>query len=415
MNKAWLIAREEFINNVKKPSFLFTAFGIPVVIVVIMFVIVALLVETEENTERIGAVAYVDQSGVLADPVEVPENFSAYPSEEAAHEALEQNTVGAYFVVPEDYIESGQVHAVSRTNLPEVMQDVFDAFLIANLGRTLDPETVERLIEPVNSQILTLDTGRVISSSAFFVVLFMPFIFVFVFMMGSQTTSTYLMSSVVEEKSNRLMEILITSVTPFQLLLGKIIGLGVLGLLQLSVWLIAGVLLLTFGQSLEFLQGVSVPTDMIITGLIFFTLNYFLYSSLMAGIGAVTGTETESRQYASILSLVTAVPFFLTISFFTDPDGPVVTFLTLFPFTSPISVIMKMAWGSMSIEHIILSAVILLVTTIVLIWVSARIFRWALLLYGKRPSLRQIFTALRRAPTMATTAPTSAADNNGGR
>lgn len=413
MNKAWLIARQEFITNVKKPSFLFSAFGIPVVIVVIMFVIVGILLETEENTERIGAVAYVDQSGVLADAVQVPENFAAYPSIEAARAALEQDEIGAYFVIPEDYVTTGIVDVVSSTNLPEALQDTFDGFLIANLGRDLDAGTIERLIEPVNSQILTLDTGRMIAPEAFFVVLFMPFIFVFVFMMGSQTTSTYLMSSVVEEKTNRLMEILITSVTPFQLLLGKILGLGALGLLQLTVWLVAGALVLTFGQSMAFLQGVSVPADMVILGLIFFTLNYFLFASLMAGIGAVAGTEAESRQYASIFSLITVIPFFLIISFFTDPNGPVVTFLTLFPFTSPISVIMRVAWGSMPIEQIILSIVILLVTTIIVIWVSARIFRWALLLYGKRPSLRQIFSALRRAPTMATTAPTSTTENGG--
>ncbi len=413
MNKAWLIARQEFITNVKKPSFLFSAFGIPVVIVVIMFVIVGILLETEENTERIGAVAYVDQSGVLADAVQVPENFASYPSIEAARAALEQDEIGAYFVIPEDYVTTGIVDVVSSTNLPEALQDTFDGFLIANLGRDLDAGTIERLIEPVNSQILTLDTGRMIAPEAFFVVLFMPFIFVFVFMMGSQTTSTYLMSSVVEEKTNRLMEILITSVTPFQLLLGKILGLGALGLLQLTVWLVAGALVLTFGQSMAFLQGVSVPADMVILGLIFFTLNYFLFASLMAGIGAVAGTEAESRQYASIFSLITVIPFFLIISFFTDPNGPVVTFLTLFPFTSPISVIMRVAWGSMPIEQIILSIVILLVTTIIVIWVSARIFRWALLLYGKRPSLRQIFSALRRAPTMATTAPTSTTENGG--
>ncbi|MFN8528940.1 MAG: ABC transporter permease [Anaerolineae bacterium] len=207
---------------------------------------------------------------------------------------------------------------------------------------------------------------------------------------------------------------ILTTVTPFQLMFGKIIGLGALGLVQLAVWLGAGLIVINVGQFLPALQGVTIPPDLVIASVVYFLLGYFLQASVMAGIGAVVASEQESRQYAGIFSLLFSIPFFLIINFFTDPNGPVVTFLCLFPFTSPVSVIMRMGFGSIPPEQLILSVLILLVTVVLVTWLSARVFRWALLLYGKRPSLRQMFDVLRRrAPAMATSISTSAPENGG--
>ncbi len=403
--KWWLIARREIVMNILKPSFLFGTFGVPFLTVGIMIVIAAVAVDSEENVERVGVVGYVDLAGVLEDPIEVPEQFIAYESAEAARAALDANELGAYFVIQPEYRENGAIQVVSQSDVPEALTDMFDDFLIANIARGLDPQVVERLVNPVENTIRTLDTGRELQSSAVFGLFITPFIFVFVFMIASQTSSSMLMGSIVEEKSNRLMEILVTSVTPFQLLFGKLIGLGVLGLFQVAVWIIIGFVVLTVGQAIPFLKGVTIPIDMLVVGSIYFVLGYFLTSSLMAGIGVIVGSEQESRQYAGIFSLLFVIPFFLIFSFFTDPEGPVVTFLCLFPFTSPISVILRMAFGSMPLGLLALSITILVLTTIVMTWASARIFRWALLLYGKRPSVRELLNVLRRrSPTLATSA-----------
>jgi ABC-2 type transport system permease protein len=412
--KWWLIARHEFQVNIKKRSFLFGAFGVPLLLTVVLVIVFAIQIDAEENTERIGSVGYVDLAGVLSDGISVPENFQTYENEDTARAALEAGEIGAYFVVAVDYLETGNVAVTSRTAVPEALTDQFDEFLIANLGRDLEPEILGRLIDPIENTLYIVDSGRSIKEEGIIGLFIAPFIFIFVFLIGSQTTSGYLMSGVVEEKSNRIMEILVTTVTPFQLLFGKIVGLGALGLLQLVVWVGVAAVGLSLGQSIPFLSGVIIPLDFVIVGVIYFLLGYFLMASVMAGVGAVVGSEQESRQYAGIFSLLFSIPFFLIISFFTDPEGPVVTFLCLFPFTSPISVMLRMAFASMPLPLLLASIGILILTTLFVVWGSARIFRWALLMYGKRPSLREIIRSLRRgAPSMGTTAAHSDAMSSG--
>ena len=122
----------------------------------------------------------------------------------------------------------------------------------------------------------------------------------------------------------------------------------------------------------------------------------------MAGIGVVAGTEQESRQYASIFSMLMLIPIFLIVSFITDPDGALVTFLTLFPLTSPVSVMLRMGFGSIPPQQLLLSILLLALTSLPSASPSARIFRWGLLLYGKRPSPRELLRVMRRPPAMAT-------------
>jgi ABC-2 type transport system permease protein len=404
MRKAWLVAKREYLYNVKRRSFLFAAFGVPLMVVVIMAIVTTLVVDAESNIEQVGMVGYVDLAGVLDDPVDVPEDFRAYATEEEAQVALEGGEIGAYFVIAPDYMDTGNVQLVSEGDMPEALTDTFDEFLIRNLGDELDPALLERLSESVNLSIQTLDNGRVIRDNAIVALIIMPIVFTIVFIIASQTTSGYLMSGVVEEKSNRIMEILVTSITPLQLLFGKIIGLGALGLTQLVIWIGGAVIIMALGQNLSFLAGVTVPPDLIVIGLIYFLLDYFLFGSIMAGIGAVVGSEQESRQIAGVFGFVTAIPFFFVVAFITDPNGTAATFLTLFPLTSPIAVIIRLGFGSIPTWQLILSITLLALTTVFAVWASARIFRWSLLLYGKRPSLREVLRVLRRPPTMATTA-----------
>ncbi len=405
MNKAWLVARQEFAVNVRRGGFLFAAFGVPLLIIVLLAVIMAFAVASESDAGRVGGVGYVDHAGVLAQALDKPETFTAYDSDEAARAALDARTIGAYFVLPEDYMQTGNVRLYSAVDAPEALSDQISDFLVVNVGAALDdPELVGLLRAPTNMEIRTLDSGRTIGQSAVIALIFIPFIFVFVVIMATQITGGYLMSGVVEEKTNRIMEILVTSITPFQLLLGKIIGLGALGLIQVLIWVVIGAVALTVGQGLEAFQGVSVPVDMIAVGLILFLLTYMLYASFAAGIGVLVGSEQESRQIAGFFVFIMMVPFYLLVSFITDPGGPVALALTLFPLTAPVSILLRMGFGYVPAWQLVVSLVLLALTTLVVVWASARLFRWGLLRYGKRPSLREMLRAIRRAPQVTTTA-----------
>jgi ABC-2 type transport system permease protein len=401
----WLVARHEFLTNVRRRSFLFAAFGAPLFTILVMYIVFAITVESFGGTEGIGLIGYVDESGVLAAAIDQPEDFRPYPDGNTARAAMDAGEIDGYFSLPSNYIDTGVVNLYLRSSsVPEGLYDQIDTCLIANIGSSVEADRLERLQDPVNTQLLTLDNGRLIRDSGIAGLFLTPIIFVMVFMLASQTSSGYLMSSVVEEKGNRIMEILITSVTPMQLLVGKIIGLGALGLLQLGIWMIGGAVALQLGQNTELLSGVYIPPDMLMLGLIYFLLTYFLIASLMAGIGATAGGEQESRQLSSIFSLLLFLPFFFLYNLITDPNGTISTILTLLPFTSPVTTIFRMAFGTVPTWQLVVSLIVQIVTTVLIMWAAARVFRWSLLMYGKRPNLRELVRIIRKPSGMGTTA-----------
>ncbi|MDZ4765551.1 MAG: ABC transporter permease [Chloroflexota bacterium] len=394
MDKLWLVAKYEYLTNVRKRSFLIASLGVPLFVIVLMVIIFA-VTAAQFDIAAIGAVGYVDASGILADELDQPDTFQTYADETAARAALDADEIGAYFVVPADYEASGRITIYAGASVPGDLRRQIEGYLIANIGATLDPVLLERLQNPVTRSLRTLNNGRTITEAGLVGLFITPIIFVMIFAMGSQTTSGYLMSGVVEEKSNRVMEILITSIPPFQLLAGKIIGLGLLGLTQLGIWAVVSGVIAAISGNITALRGVSLPPDLLLLGLVYFVLSYFMQASIMAGVGAVAGGEQESRQLAGVLSLIFFLPLFFFVNFITEPNGTIPTILTLIPFTAPVAVITRASFGTVPPSELVASLMILIVTTILIVWVSARVFRWSLLMYGKRPSLRQMLGALR--------------------
>jgi ABC-2 type transport system permease protein len=404
MKKAWLVAKHEFISNVRRRSFLIGALGVPLFLLILFGVIIFISLSGMTTLADIGDVGYVDNAGILTNADTIPSNYVAFATSEEAGAALQSGDIGAYFIIPEDYLRTGDIRLVSSSSPPEELQDQISDLLIANLDTGLDAALVNRIIEPVNMSLLALDSGRLVKGDAIVGLFLAPMLFVVFFMIASQLTSSYLMGSVVEEKTTRVVEMLVTSIAPLQLLAGKIIGLGALGFLQIAIWVGVGYILLSLGRFLPFLEGVTIPSDMLIVAIVYFVLGYLLFSGIMAGIGAVVNSEQESRQIAGIFTLPLAIPFFFIFSFLTDPGSPVVVFLSIFPLTSPVGMLFRMGFGFVPPEQLALSAFLLLVTALFSVWASARVFRWSLLMYGKRPTVRQIFRAIRTNPGMATSA-----------
>jgi ABC-2 type transport system permease protein len=401
MNKMLLVVRREYLFNLRRPAFLFAVFGVPIFTFAMWAIIFLLVGANESDVESIGTVGYVDNAAILTDPVypaDVPlERFLAYPDEAAARQALDEKAIGAYFIIPENYLTTGRIESYSYIGLPEALRDSWKAFLLANLTRRLDPGVeIERIQDPVNMVIRAQDTGRTLTEANLPALIFIPLIFAFLFFMSSGTTSGFLMNGVVEEKTTRIMEILVTSVTPSQLLFGKIIGLGLLGLTQMVVWFGAGFVLIRFGQGLPALNGVEFPVDLMLIMLAYFLLSYFLLATLMAGLGVVAGSDQESRQYASIISLLFIIPFFLIASIIEDPNGSVALIFSLIPVTAPMTMLLRLGFSSVPTGQLIASLLILLLTAVLVAWASTRVFRWALLRYDVRTTLREILSVIRR-------------------
>ncbi len=416
MSKVWLVAQREYLYNIRRPAFLFAAFGTPLIIIASIFISVALQTSSEDSFEdqiEQGEfwVGYVDQSGLLStddlhleDYLKNPEIFIPYSDRKAARAALDDETLDAYIVIDQDYIQNGLVTVYSYSNPSEQLNFYINRLMNAGLSTQFDESVpVERLINPVDELTIYIeDSKRELSTKTLPVLIFMPFIFAVIFTLSSQVTSGFLMAGLVEEKTNRIMEVLITSITPMELLLGKIIGLGVLGLTQVFAWVGMGIIAFLVVGDASFLEGLTFPVDLIVYATVYFLLGYFFSSAVMAGIGAVVGSEQESRQYAGALSLVLFLPYFFIVSFITDANGTIPIILSIFPLTAPMAMIFRIGLTSVPTWQIVLSMGLMLVTIGGTAWVSARIFRWGLLMYGKRVTPKMLLSAFRGRDEMGT-------------
>ncbi len=405
MRKIWLIARREYLFNFRRRSFLFTVFGVPAFTLVMMFVIFAVSENTLGQAGTLGTIGYVDHAGFLAEPVQKPEEYRAFPDEDAAREALLAGEIGAYFVINEDYLTTGRVDAYAGDGIPEGVEDQLQEFLNANLVRLLPPDVpVERLLDPMELTIVDMQTGSELDNAAALGGKIMtPFILALVFLMAINTTSQFLMSSVVEEKESRMMEVLVTSTTPLEILWGKVLGMGGLGLTQVVIWGAAGALLLTFGEQSEFLSGITFPPDLIVLGAIYFILGYFLFGAIMAGIGAAVTAEQEGRQFAGILTLIAVLPMMLAFNLLQEPNGALSMIMSFVPLTAPMTMIIRLSLTVVPAWEVIVSIGLMVLGVLGAVWLSARVFRLGMLMYGKRLSVREIVAALRQGQRVMTT------------
>jgi len=201
-----------------------------------------------------------------------------------------------------------------------------------------------------------------------------------------------------------MMEVFTTSTRPSEMLWGKLIGLGALGITQLLVWAVVG---LTFAASRGTenfsiaLATLQVTPGYIALIVLYFIFGYLFNGALMAGIGASVNIESEGRQTAGLLSFIYVLPFIFLFNFLTNPNDTIPRALSLIPFTSPVAMILRMAFGDVPPLEIALSVGILAVSVVIIVWIAGRIFRVGMLSYGKRMNLRDIFRALRESNPVA--------------
>jgi ABC-2 type transport system permease protein len=215
------------------------------------------------------------------------------------------------------------------------------------------------------------------------------------------------MNSVLEEKTTRIVEVLISSLRPGQLMAGKIIGVGAVSLLQFVIWGVSARLLISqrarvaarLGGTEDF-SLFEVPDVSLATGIVFlvyFLGGFFLYSSMFAAVGAMSSNEQEARQAQVPVTLLLLVSFVGMFSMLNDPNSSFAVALSLVPFTSPIAMPVRWAAGNLPVSEVVLSVGILAVTIVLVTWVAARIYRVGILMTGKRPSVREVVRWVRAA------------------
>jgi ABC-2 type transport system permease protein len=345
-------------------------------------------------------VGYVDLSGHFSNlaasqnggsPDSITNNkFLHFADEDAAKNALNAGSIKAFFVIQADYLQSGNVRLVAIDAPSEDVQSQFKNLIRRNLLAGQPPSVARRILDGGTIVVKSLDGKRSMSPGQWLDVA-LPLAAGLLFVLAVNTSGGYLLQAVVDEKENRTMEIVVTSVSADQLMAGKIAGNLSVGLTQLMVWVLMGSLLVWLVQVVFPVQTLQVSR--LFVWVMFLTLlpAFVMVAALMAAIGATTTESREAQQIAALFTLPIFIPYWMVTVIMASPSGPVATLLSIFPLTAPVTLPLRAVFSDPPIWQVALAIGLLFVCAAGAVWLAGRAFRLGMLRYGKRLSWRELF------------------------
>jgi ABC-2 type transport system permease protein len=400
MNKTLQVFLYELKTTVLRKSFILTLLLIPLAGLIVTLVlgnrsensgvatILSKLTGTEEEITMIGLVD--DSKLINTIPKDYSASISFFPTELEANLALENNQIKAFYVIPENYIAAGDVFVYRPDFNPlSASGDNYIIEKILNINLLQDQKELQTLVVEYPDFEVELLSPEPQRDPGHQLTFFLPYIVTFLFYFVILASASLMLNSVTNEKSNRVIEILLTSITPLQLLSGKIIALGLTGLLQTIVWSGSGLLILRFsGRSLSLPSEFQLPISILFWGIIFFVCGYALFASLMAGVGALVSNIREASQATTIIVIPLVIPLMLLAPIIENPNGVLAMIFSLFPLTSPVTMMTRLAAGEVPIWQLILAVILLLLGAAWVIKSVSRLFQAQYLLSGKEFKLK---------------------------
>ncbi|MGQ9840133.1 MAG: ABC transporter permease [Anaerolineae bacterium] len=409
MRNVIAVIKHEILTTVGKPSFWVMTFIFPALVLGFSLLPTLLATQAIEEVSSLdgstsGAVlafGCVDQAGVVGElPPGVPaDRFRLFDDESAARAALAAGQIGQYFILPPDFDRTNHVIAVAERLSPVISEGGANLLrYVLNYQRTGGDARLARLLldpAPVITARSLAPEVKADPGSAFGIGV--PFVMMFVLFFVITMSSGYMLRSVSKEKESRTVELLLTSLRPRELMLGKVIGLGAVALLQMAVWLGGSVVALGSGSLFAAaLTGQVLQVSFMVMAVVYFLLGYILYASALGAIGALAPTAREGSQFTFILILPLLVPFYLNQAFVNDPNSLLTIGLSLFPLSAPTAMLARMSVRAVPAWQIAVSVIGLAATTYLFVLVSARFFRADTLLSTISLSWGRIAQELRR-------------------
>ena len=404
MNITWLVLRHEVITSMRRRSFQLAAFGIPFISVMI-FAIASVFNRSapEAVTEILNPSqpgievpeGFVDQSGLIQT---FPENVSedaliSFRDEGAAQHALHAGEISAYYLIPENYLETGQVVFVNSEFNP------LDAFTQGSLiDRVLrlnllggDVQLANLINNPFALQVTILNPPNSYGDGSP-LAFFLPYGIMFLYYMLILMAAGFLVSSLNKERESRVLEIMLVTVSSRQLLAGKFIGLGLMGLLVNILWVGTGYgLMVLSGTTFQIPDEYQIPAHILLWGAIYFLLGYAVYASLLGAVGAMLPNLRETSQATLVVILPMIIPLMFITMLIQEPNGLLAVGLSLFPLTSPVTMMLRLIVAPVPAWQLFLSVIFLLVAAVFVLRAVAGMFRAQTMLSGQPMSLKNVY------------------------
>ncbi|HDZ26501.1 hypothetical protein LCGC14_0735050 [marine sediment metagenome] len=435
MSKILLVIKREYIQMVRTKGFIIGTVLGPVFMIALIVIPIIVSSVSVEKQETIGVVDLTNEIFMELDKkldhkdYRLKDGSRRYllekfePSagiEELRRELRERvlkKKLSAYIYIPEDVLEIGARESAVRESEPEeekveyVSDHTTDFEKLRALNGALnnvviekrlkreglDPQKVAQYIKRVGLQPIKITKkGEEKDSGGTFMI---SYILALIIYMAILIYGQVIMRGVIEEKSSRVVEVVLSSLKPFQLMMGKILGIGAVGLTQFSIWTLFGIGASVYGTSFipagaNFAMP-SIPAHVFVYFVIFFILGYFLFGTLYAAIGSLVNSEKEAQQLVMPVTMFLIIPIMLMIFIIRAPNSSLAVFLSFIPFFSPILMFLRITVLIPPFGQIGASIVILILTILLMIWLTAKIYRIGILMYGKRPKLTEIVRWIR--------------------
>lgn len=417
MHRTWVVIRREFLAKVRNKWFLIATLLGPALMGLAMFLPAYLLTKStgvrnvtvvDASSDQVGRRIAEALDGAPLITAHYLQTTLAAAGDLADSLAAEVGlkSINGFLLVTDQTVTDGQVeyrgsNVSSQMDMASLQRYVEEAVLTERLERVgVDPRLVADARLRVDLRTINIRGGKTTEQSgqaAFFLAYVMWFVLYIALVVYGQLVA----GAVVEEKSSRIIEVLASSLRPFQLLAGKVIGVGAVGLFQLVIWAVMAKILIDQQAFFLDLFGIQipggrafglpgVPLAMVGVLLLYFVLGFFLYATMFAAVGAMSSSEADVRQAQQPVLMLIVIPALLAFGALNDPDGPIALTLTLVPFSSPIAMPIRWSVSAVPLGELAASVGLLLVTTLGVTWVAARIYRVGILMYGKRPGLREL-------------------------
>jgi ABC-2 type transport system permease protein len=401
-----VVAWRDYLRTVRRRGFIFGTLLLPLGLAA-LFGLSALLAPSSpagDQGDPTVSVVVVNESAVA---IRAQEPLLHVIDSEEAATLIRDGSIAEYYIIPATWPDSPGVQRVETTGGPldvsamqrrqtqdEALAAVLRSALLSTSG--VQPDVAIRIVAPIDLQVIAIDGGPT-SEAAAVASFLVPFGFTLLFVMSIFITSGYLLQSVTEEKENRVVEILLSSVPSLPLMAGKIVGLGAAGLTQVAIWVAAVLLAIPLISSQVGGLGDLTPDPTVLgLALAYFVLGYLAYGAIFAAIGAIAPGNREAQQYSGFFGFLAVIPLIFSSAFLSgDVSTPLVWALALIPITTPATMLLVLAVApTIPVTMVVASLVSLTLFTVLATIASARVFRATLLLYGVRPSLRRIVDAV---------------------
>jgi len=398
MRQILRMALHEYTRHVLRRRFVI-ALLMPLFMIVFISAILTVIITLVDQSDR-GAIAYVDPVGALSQasaPADALNTFVRVGSIDEARAMLRDGTAIAAYALAPDFGATRSAELIFWERRPSRdVERAFERFAATSLLADQPPEIRQRIIEAPSFTFKSSDGTRVTDEIGLIAGFVIPIVLGILFIVALFSGAQYLMQAVIEEKENRTMEVIVTSISPLQLMSGKVLGLAGVGLTQVVTWTSALLIALSLAsQRLPFLKAVRVEPGFIAVALLMFVLEYLLFAALMGAIGSLVTSAKDGQNLSGPLVLLAMTPEFFIPVFFIAPNGPIAVGLSLFPLSAPLALLLRYAAAPVPIWQVLLAMALLAASVVGALWLASRVFRIGMLEYGRRVSLKTVWEGLR--------------------